>query len=89
MTKLKTTLTPDDFSFLITAMNETIEEITEKKEAKKEIMYNRIEIELQGVQQDLQSSHAVSSASLPEGTTKEGNEPVQLHKIDEIVEVRL
>jgi hypothetical protein len=30
MTKMKTTLTPNDFSFLIAAMNEAIEEITEK-----------------------------------------------------------
>jgi hypothetical protein len=39
-------------------------------------MYNKIEIELQGVQQALQSSHAVSYAPLPEGTTEEGHEPV-------------
>jgi hypothetical protein len=89
VTKLKTTLTPDDFSFLIAAMNEAIEEITEKKEAKQETMYNRIEIELQGVQQALQSSHTVSSVPLPEGTTEEGNEPVQLRKIADTVEVCL
>jgi hypothetical protein len=52
-------------------------------------MYNRIEIELQGVQQALQSSRVVSSAPLPEGTPKEGNEPVQLRKIADIVEVHL
>jgi len=52
-------LTQNDFSFLIATMNEAIEEIEEKKEAKQETMYNRIEIELQGVQQELQSSHAV------------------------------
>jgi hypothetical protein len=28
-------LNPDDFSFLLTTLNESIEEITEKKEAKK------------------------------------------------------
>jgi hypothetical protein len=38
VTKLKTTLTPDDFSFLIATMNEAIEEITEKKEATQETM---------------------------------------------------
>jgi hypothetical protein len=31
VTKLKTTLTPDDFTFLIVAMNEAIEEIEEKQ----------------------------------------------------------
>jgi hypothetical protein len=89
VTKLKTTLTPDDFSFLIAAMNEAIEEITEKQEAKQDTMYHRVEIELQGVQQALQSSRAVSSAPLPEGTTEEGNAPVQLRKIVDTVKVRL
>jgi hypothetical protein len=45
---MKATLTPDDFSFLLTTMNEAIEEITENKEAKKEAI--RIERDLQGVQ---------------------------------------
>jgi hypothetical protein len=52
-------------------------------------MYNRIEIELQGVQQDRQSSRTISSTPLPEGTTEEGNELVQLHKIANTVEVCL
>jgi hypothetical protein len=47
---MKTMLTPDEFNFLLATMNEAIEEITEKKEAKKEAMFNRIESELQGVQ---------------------------------------
>ena len=53
VTKLQTTLTPDNFSFLITAMNEARQGIAEKQEAKQETMYNRIKIELQGVQQAL------------------------------------
>jgi hypothetical protein len=89
MTKLKTTLTPDEFSFLIAAMNKSIEEITEKKEAKKETMYNRIEIKLQGLQQALPSSCTVSSVPLSEGTKEEGNEPVQIHQIVDMVEVHL
>jgi hypothetical protein len=52
-------------------------------------MYNRIEIKLQGVQQELQSSHAVSTAPLLEGTTKEGDEPVQLCNIANTIEVCL
>jgi hypothetical protein len=50
MTKMNTTLNPYDFSFLLTTFNEAIEEITEKQEAKQEMMYDRIETELQGVQ---------------------------------------
>jgi hydrogenase maturation factor HypE len=65
VTKMKTMLTPDDFSFLLATMNKDIEEITENKEAKKEAMFNRIGRELQGVQQALWSSRAVSTAPLP------------------------
>ena len=89
VTKMKTTLTLDDFSFLLATMNEAIEEIIEKQEVKQEAMYNRIEIELQGVQQALQSSRAVSTAPLPEGTTEQGDEPVQLHNIANTFEVHL
>jgi hypothetical protein len=52
-------------------------------------MYNIIDIKIQVVQKSLQSSHTVSSAALPEGTTKEGDEPVQLCKIVDTVEVCL
>ena len=64
-------------------------EIVEKHETKQEDMYSWIEIELQGVQQALQSSRAVSIALLLEGTTEEGDELVQPHKIANTVEVRL
>jgi hypothetical protein len=50
-------------------MNEAIKEIAENQETKEETMYNIIEIELQGVQQALQSSRAASTVPLPEGTT--------------------
>jgi D-alanyl-D-alanine dipeptidase len=52
-------------------------------------MYSQIEITLQGVQQALQSSQGISTKPLPEGTTKEGDETVQLRKIADTVEVRL
>jgi hypothetical protein len=49
MTKMQTILVSDDYDFIIAALNDTLLEIAEKQEAKKEAMYNRIEIELQGV----------------------------------------
>jgi hypothetical protein len=52
-------------------------------------MYSQIEIVLQGVQQELQSIRAISTAPLPEGTTEVGDESVQLHKIVDTVEVLL
>jgi hypothetical protein len=83
---MKTTLNPDDFRFLLTTLNEDIEEITEKKEAKQEMMYNRIETELRGVQRSLQSSHAAPTMPLLEGTIEARDESVQLHKIADIIE---
>jgi hypothetical protein len=53
---MQTVLTSDDFNFIIAALNDASLEIAEKQEAKQEEMYNRIEVELQGVQQALQSS---------------------------------
>jgi hypothetical protein len=52
-------------------------------------MYIQIEITLQGVQQALQSSRAISTAPLPEGTKEVGDESVQPRKTDDIDEVRL
>jgi hypothetical protein len=52
-------------------------------------MYNRINIELQGVQQALQSSRTVSTAPLPLGTPELGDEPSQPHQIVDTVESRL
>jgi hypothetical protein len=46
VTKMQTTLTPDDFDFVITILNDASLEIAEKKEAKQEEMYDRIEVEL-------------------------------------------
>jgi hypothetical protein len=50
MTKMKTVLTTYDFEFIIIALNDASLEIVEKQEAKKEEMYDRIEVELRGVQ---------------------------------------
>jgi hypothetical protein len=46
MTKMQTVLTSDDFDFIIAALNDASLEIAEKQEAKKEEMYDRIEVEL-------------------------------------------
>jgi hypothetical protein len=52
-------------------------------------MYSPIEIALQGVQQALQSSRALSTTPLPEGTTEVGDESIQIHKISDAVKVHL
>jgi hypothetical protein len=80
MTKMQTILTSDDFDFIVAALNDASLEIIEKQEARQEEMYNRIEVELQGVQQALQSSRTVSTAPLPLETPELGDEPAQLHQ---------
>jgi hypothetical protein len=88
-TTFKTTLTPDDFDFLVTALNDASLEIAERKEVKQEEVFSRIKGELQEVQQALQSSRAVSTAPLTIGTEEPGDEPAQLHQITDKVEARL
>jgi hypothetical protein len=79
MTKLHTILTPDDFDFIVASLNDVSLEIVEKQEAKQEDMYNRIEVELQGVHEALQSNRAVSNAPLSVGTPELVDEPAQIH----------
>jgi hypothetical protein len=71
------------------ALNDVALEIVETQEAKKEQMYNHIEIELQGVHQALQSRRVVSTTPLIVGTLELGDEPAQLHRIVDTVEARL
>jgi hypothetical protein len=86
MRKMQTVLTSDDFDFLIAALQDASMEIAEKQEAKQEEMYDRIETELRGVQQALQSSRAVST--MP-GEPDLGDEPAQLHRLADTVEAHL
>jgi hypothetical protein len=78
MTKMKTVLTNDDFDFIIATLNDALLEIMEKQEAKQEEMYDKIKVELRGVQQDLQSNYAVSIVPLPSRELEFGDEPAQL-----------
>jgi hypothetical protein len=48
--KIQTSLTLDDFYFIVVAVIDASKEIIEKQEAKQEQMYSHIEIVLQGVQ---------------------------------------
>jgi hypothetical protein len=45
-------------------LNDASLEIAEKQEAKKEEVFNRIKVELQGMKQELQSIHAVPTTPL-------------------------
>jgi hypothetical protein len=46
---MQTVLTVDDFEFIIVVVNDASQKILEKQEAKKEEMYDRIEVNLRGL----------------------------------------
>jgi hypothetical protein len=52
-------------------------------------MYDRIEVELRGVQQALQSSHIVSTVPPPSEAPELGDEPTQLHRLADATEAHL
>jgi heme-binding NEAT domain protein len=88
-TMLKTTLTLDDFDFLIATLNDVSLELAEKQEANQEDIFNRIKGELKEVQQALHPSQAVSKAPLISETSGTGDDHTQLHQIVDQVEYRL
>jgi hypothetical protein len=89
LTKMQTMLTVDDFDFIIAAVVDASQDILQKHEAKQEDMYDRIDVELRGVQQALQSSHAVSTTPPPSKAPELGDEPAQLCRLADATEARL
>jgi hypothetical protein len=82
-------LTMDDFEFIIAAVADASQDILQKHEAKQEKMYDRIEVELRGVQQTLQSNRTVSTAPPPLEAPELGYEPAQLHRLADATEACL
>jgi hypothetical protein len=89
LTKMQTVLTVDDFDFIIAAVADASQDILQKHEAKQEEMYDRIEVELRGVQQALQSSRAVSTVPPPSEAPELGDEPAQLRRLADATEAHL
>jgi hypothetical protein len=85
-TKFETTLTSNEFDFIVVAVNDASLEITKKQESKQEEVFSRSKVELQEVQQALQSSRVVSTTPLLAGTQEIGDEPTQLHRTADTVE---
>jgi hypothetical protein len=87
--KLQTVLMVDDFGFIIAPVSDASEYILHRTEEKQKAMYDRIETEIRGVQQALQSSHAMSNIPPLSCETELGYEPSQLHKIADATEAHL
>jgi hypothetical protein len=58
-------------------------------EAKQATMYEKIEIELRGVQQALHSNRTVSVVPLPSEELELGDELAQLYRIDDVTKAHL
>jgi len=86
---MQTVFASNDFDFIIVALNDASLEITKKQGLKREEICDRIEVEIQWVEQALQSSRVVSIVPLPSGEPKLGVEPAQIHRLDKTVEAHL
>jgi hypothetical protein len=82
-------LTVDEFKFIIAAILDASQDILQKHESKQEEMYDKIEVELRGVQHTLQSSHQVSTEPLQSEELELGDDPAQLHIIYDMTEAHL
>jgi hypothetical protein len=87
--EFKTTLTSYDFNFIIAILNDASLEIRKKQEDKKEEVLSQINNEIQGVQQELQSSCTISTMPLTIGIPELGDEPAQLLWIIDTFEAHL
>jgi hypothetical protein len=74
---------------IIITISNTSEVILQRSEAKQKTMFDRIEVELKGVQQALYSIQAVPTASLSAGDIEVGDEPSQLRRLEDSIEAHL
>jgi hypothetical protein len=86
---MQNVLMVNDFDFIISAVGDASEDIFQRNKEKQEAMYDRIEEELRGVQQALYSSRTVSTAPPPSEEPELGDEPAQLHRLDDVTEAHL
>jgi hypothetical protein len=79
----------DDFDFIIVAISNSSQDILQKNKAKQEALYERIAIELRGVQQALHSSRTVCIVPLLSEEPKLEDEPTQLYRLVDATKARL
>jgi hypothetical protein len=71
-------LTVDDVDLIIAAIEDDLEDILQRHEAKQETLYDKIEKELREIHQYIYSSRAVSTVSSSSKIAELGDEPTQL-----------
>jgi hypothetical protein len=79
----------DDIELIIFVVSDTSEDILQRSKYKQETMFDRIEVEIKGVQHALYSSCAVSTMPPPLEGAELGDEPSQLHRLGDSIEDHL
>jgi hypothetical protein len=76
-------------NLIITTVEDALEDILQRHEAKQETLYDRIEKELKDIQQAIQSSRVVSTVPSSTESVELGDEPTQLCILADATETRL
>jgi len=79
----------EDIKLIIINIKDALEDILQRHGEKHELMYERIEKELKDIQQDIQSSHIVSTVPSSEENIELGDDPTQLQRLEDGIETRL
>jgi hypothetical protein len=85
----KKVLTVDDVDLIITVVEYASEDILQRHGEKQEMMYERIEKELQEIQQAIHSSCAVPTTPSSAKIAELEDEPAQLKRLVDATEARL
>jgi hypothetical protein len=80
-------LTVDDIELIITTIEDALEDLLQRHGEKHESMYDRIDKDLKDIQQDIHSSHTVSTVPLSIENIELGDEPTQLRRLEYVTEV--
>jgi hypothetical protein len=82
-------LTVDDIDLIIAVVADTSEDILQRNEEKQETMYDRIKVEMKGVNQALYSNRAMSTVPSSSKGIEVGDEPAQLCRLAYATEARI
>jgi hypothetical protein len=82
-------LTVDDVELIITTISDTSEDILQRNKEKHQKIYDRIKVELKGVQKSLYSSHTVSTTPSSLVGIELGDDLAQLRRLTDATDAHL
>jgi adenylate kinase len=71
----------DDIQLIIIVVEDSLEDILQRHEAKQETLYDRIQKELKDIQQVIQLNHTMSTAPSSVESVELGDDPTQLRRL--------